>query len=85
MAEKAHIFLKIHGRNGILFSGAVSSLTAVNKTGLFDVLPNHANFISLIQEKVTYRDAITNVAHIAPIGQAIIMAVENQVDVYLGM
>lgn len=83
--QKKPFTLIIHGRNGLLFSGPVSSLTAKNDMGVFDILPEHSNFISLIAERVTYRDAVTNVAHIAPIGQAILMAVENEVNIYLGM
>lgn len=85
MAEKKSINLKIHGRNGLLFSGPVSSLSAQNTVGTFDILSEHANFISLITERVTYRDAITNVPHVAPIGRAILTVVENEVNIYLGM
>ena len=82
---KNEITLKIHSREGILFNGKVSSLSAINKTGKFDIMAMHANFISLIQEKVTYRDALTLQVHDIPIQQAILRATGNLVDIYLGL
>ena len=82
---KTEISLKIHSRAGTLFSGAVSSLSAINKTGRFDIMPMHSNFISLIQGKITYKDAITAQTHEIPIDQAILRTSGNSVDIYLGL
>ncbi len=85
MADTSSILLKVHGRRGVMFSGAVSSLSSVNKTGLFDVLPHHSNFISLIQKKIVYRDAISKQIHEIPIDQAVMRATGNEVNIYLGL
>jgi F0F1-type ATP synthase epsilon subunit len=45
-AEKIHVIVR--NRNQILFNDDVKSLTSKNDTGIFDVLPEHSNFISLI-------------------------------------
>ncbi|HSX08605.1 MAG TPA: hypothetical protein VLF93_00445 [Candidatus Saccharimonadales bacterium] len=44
--EKIH--LRIRNRTQIIFNDDVKSVTSRNDTGLFDILPEHANFISLI-------------------------------------
>lgn len=45
-AEKIHV--TVRNRTQILFSDDVKSLTSKNDTGIFDILPEHSNFISLI-------------------------------------
>lgn len=35
-----------------VFSGWAKAITSVNEKGIFDILPYHSNFISLIKEKV---------------------------------
>src|SRR5260221_13407232 len=45
-AEKIH--LTVRNRKQILFNEDVKSVTSRNDTGLFDILPEHANFISLV-------------------------------------
>ncbi len=82
---KNEISLKIHSRGGTLFSGVVLSLSAQNNTGKFDIMAQHANFISLIKGTVVYRDAITKQDHTVPIDQAILRATGNSVDIYLGL
>jgi F-type H+-transporting ATPase subunit epsilon len=41
--------VKIYAPFKIYFDGPATSVTAVNRVGPFDVLPNHHNFISLLQ------------------------------------
>lgn len=82
---KNEISLKIHSRAGVLFSGLVSSLSAINQRGKFDIMPMHSNFISLISGAITYRDAVSGQVHNVPIDQAILKATGNTVDIYLGL
>jgi ATP synthase delta/epsilon subunit-like protein len=42
------IHVTVRNRTMILFSDDVKSVTSRNDSGLFDVLPEHSNFISLI-------------------------------------
>jgi F0F1-type ATP synthase epsilon subunit len=50
-----HIHVMVRNRTQILFEGDVESLTSINDTGTFDVLPQHANFISLIKTQLILR------------------------------
>jgi F0F1-type ATP synthase epsilon subunit len=52
-AEKIHI--RVRNRTRVLFDGDAKSITSKNDTGVFDVLPEHSNFISLITSPLTIR------------------------------
>lgn len=71
-------------RGGILYKGAVKSITSVNDQGRFDVLPHHANFISLIKDILIIRELSGNVKEIK-IGDGILRVTEKAVEVYLGV
>ena len=40
----------IRDRTGIIFDGEVRALSTYNAKGLFDVLPTHSNFISVLRK-----------------------------------
>ena len=42
------IKVTVRNRTAVLFDDYVKSVTSKNDTGVFDVLPTHSNFISLI-------------------------------------
>ncbi|MGD8744669.1 MAG: hypothetical protein PVJ52_03685, partial [Candidatus Woesebacteria bacterium] len=56
MASSGKLHLTIKNRERIIFDGEVKSLTSYNEKGKFDVLPQHANFISLIRKELVYRE-----------------------------
>jgi len=45
--------ISIKSREKIYFEGEASVVSSVNETGAFDVLSEHANFITLINGKVS--------------------------------
>ena len=49
-AQKIH--LTVRNRIKVLFSDDIAALTTTNDTGIFDVLPEHANLISLINSNL---------------------------------
>lgn len=49
MADQT-IKLKIRDREKLILEEEVKAITSLNQRGVFDVLPEHANFISLIKE-----------------------------------
>ncbi len=77
------IAVTVRSRRGIVFEGAVRALTSHNETGEFDVLANHANFISVIKNKVLLRHA-GRAPEVIPITTALLVACENKVDIYVG-
>ena len=42
----------VRNRNTVLFQDKVSSVTSYNDRGVFDILPEHISFISLIKNSV---------------------------------
>ena len=42
----------VRNKEKVLYSGQAAAITSINDKGIFDVLPQHENFISLIKEKV---------------------------------
>jgi F0F1-type ATP synthase epsilon subunit len=49
------ISVQIYSIEGLIFEGEVAALTSYNEEGEFDILPHHANFISIIQDKLILR------------------------------
>lgn len=46
--EKGLLKIKVFSQFKTFFEGDAESFSAVNKTGPFDILPGHANFLSLL-------------------------------------
>jgi len=76
--------LTIRARENVLYQGVVSSFTSYNDKGRFDVLAGHANFISLINKSLRYRD-LNNGVHDLNIGTGIMRVIIDKVEVYLGV
>ena len=49
-AETKSINLKIQAPFKVYYEGQASSISAVNATGPFDILPGHKNFITLVKQ-----------------------------------
>lgn len=69
----------------VVFAGQAKSVSSVNETGPFDILPNHANFITLIKNdcKIVSGNGEKKVIPIK--GPALLRVHENKVSVYLGL
>jgi len=42
----------VRNKDRVLYSGNAYAITSINDKGIFDILPQHESFISLIKEKV---------------------------------
>jgi len=51
--SKELLSLTVRTRDKVLFEGEAKSVTSTNGIGVFSVLPQHANFISVIKEFLT--------------------------------
>ena len=49
------IHIKIQTRQEIIYEGDVLSVSSKNDTGPFDILPEHANFISIVKDQIVLR------------------------------
>ena len=81
MEPKIHVTIK--NRQNIYFDGEVSAITSFNDLGLFDILPKHENFISLIKNKIILHNKSEKKE--LKIDQGLLKVRDNKVDIYLGI
>lgn len=82
--EDKEIDLTIIAKDGVIFEGKVFAVSSYNDKGKFDILPLHANFISIIYKKiiVTKKDG-SQVTF--DIDRAILKHFKNKTEIYLGI
>ena len=76
------INITIKSRKKILYQGKALYLTSVNDNGKFDILPQHANFISLIKDFIIIRKEDEQDEKI-DIKTGVLKNINNIVSVYL--
>jgi F0F1-type ATP synthase epsilon subunit len=76
--------LSVRNRDKVIYSGKVSSITSVNKKGKFDVLPRHANFISLIHDFVIIREPSGREQKIA-VDNGVLRVEQDRIEVFFGI
>lgn len=83
MAENL-IHVKVINRDQMLFENDVKAVSSINDKGSFDVLPHHANFITLIKNVlVIHKVDGTNVE--MKIQSGLLIVHENNLQVFLGI
>lgn len=86
MEEKADLYtlvVSVWDPSRLLYRGDAESITSYNDKGLFDVLPIHENFITIIKDMVVVRAKDgQNLEY--PVLKGILKVEENAVDVFLG-
>jgi F0F1-type ATP synthase epsilon subunit len=78
------LFVRIRDINTITFEGYVKALSSINDRGLFDILPYHTNFISIIKEKIIIHKEDGSHQEI-PIDAGVLKQLNNTVQVFLGI
>jgi len=76
--------LKVVSREGVIYQGEVVSITSYNELGVFDVLAQHANFISLINKGLTIKEK-NNVRKEIKFDNALLKVYKNNAEVYVGV
>ena len=66
------------------FHGVANSISAENNLGPFDVLPKHANLISLIQNQIIVR-TLDGKEFKYQFRNGVLEVIENKVKVFLGI
>ena len=79
-----YLDLIIRDREKIIFDGKVKSVSSFNEKGRFDVLPQHANFISIINRQVMYTN-LANEEKGLGVTTGIIKVDANKANVFLGI
>lgn len=80
-------FLKViaKSRDKIIFEGQVLSLTSLDSKGIFDILPKHSNFISIIYDFFQVVKMDKTVSKFPIDGQAVLKVLKDSVSIYLGV
>ncbi|OGC69905.1 hypothetical protein A2415_00065 [candidate division WWE3 bacterium RIFOXYC1_FULL_39_7] len=85
-ADKQDLKLNINvrSRSKKYFQGEVRSVTAINETGEFDILPLHANFITLIKSFIVLDKGLPSEKKIE-FENGVVSAIGGAVDIYVGL
>ncbi|OGH18231.1 MAG: hypothetical protein A2868_01845 [Candidatus Levybacteria bacterium RIFCSPHIGHO2_01_FULL_40_15b] len=80
---KRTIQVVIKNKDGVLFEGVGKALTSINEKGIFDVLPLHENFISVVRDfiRIYKTDGKSQDVKIAT---GVLRVTQNRVNVYVG-
>lgn len=81
---KILLTVTVRTREHVLFNGQAKAVTSFNQKGVFDILPLHANFITLIQKMLIIYGLGGNKVELM-IGSGVLKVTKDQVSVYLGV
>lgn len=76
--------LVIRNKSGVVYNDTVEAVSSINDKGIFDILPEHQNFISSIKEHVVIHKKI-NENQEMKIENGIIRVYRNKVNIYIGI
>jgi len=74
----------VRNRDGIMYSGPAASVTSKNSRGDFDVLPEHENFISLVDRSIVVKTP-EGTEQEFPVTNGALKVVNDTVQVFLGI
>lgn len=78
------INIVVRDRQGIKFDGKAKAVSAFNDVGKFDVLPHHANFITILRKKMTIHKSDGNIDEFN-VDNGIMRVASDKIEVYLGV
>lgn len=67
----------------LFFKGEARSVSSINNTGPFDILPMHENFITIIKDKLLVLP-VSEAKKEFPLDIGILKVYGNKVDVFIG-
>lgn len=81
-SKQLHVFIR--NREKVLFDEDIQALSSRNEKGIFDILPLHGNFISLVEARLILT-RIDGTKTEVPVSNGILRASENRVEVFIGV
>ena len=82
--QKNSFFITIRNREGIIYKGEARALSSYNDKGPFDILPLHANFISLIHTSIHFYTENGEEKEM-PLDTGVLRVKKSIVEIYLGI
>lgn len=74
----------IRDAENVKYDGSARAVTSVNDTGMFDILPYHANLICIVKNYVKLYDKTGQIKEFK-VDSGVLRASNNKVEVYLGV
>src|ERR1700722_6643441 len=84
MSDKKTIAIKVRDTENVLFEGEIDRISSFNEVGPFDIYPMHANFISIINTKITLYNKKEKVKEMT-FEQAVMKVKKDIAHIYLGV
>jgi len=89
MSEQSQIFddkieISVKTKEKTIYKGKASTFTSRNDVGIFDILPMHANFITLINDFIVLDKGLVSEQKI-DLEKGLVFFRDNKVDVYVGI
>lgn len=78
----SEVMFYIQDPSQVIFEGKVKAVSTFNEVGIFDVLPLHENFISIIKEAIYIKEVSGGKREIK-ISQGILKVYRNSVYIFL--
>lgn len=78
------LLLKIQTKEGTSFNDKVKAVTSYNDKGIFDVLPEHENFISVVKNKIIIH-LLDGKDKEMKIDTGVLKVYSNEVHIFLGL
>ncbi len=83
--ESDVLFVIVHSPEGIMFQGVCKAVSSANLLGVFDILPNHENFITHINADIILYLADTSETQTIPVQMGVLRVQANEVVLYVIM
>lgn len=80
--QALHLEVRVLSPRKLIYNGQAASISSTNSVGNFDILPEHANFITIVENKPITVRVVDGPEHTFNFPLAIIHTINNRVDIY---
>jgi F0F1-type ATP synthase epsilon subunit len=77
-------YLLVKNRDKTLFNGTIENVSSYNKIGLFNILVDHSNFISIIEKQIIIAQSGGR-QQVITLANGLLKVRENKIFIYLGV
>jgi len=77
-------YLIVKNRHSILYEGEVENVSTYNRIGVFNILLDHSNFMSLVDKEIIIKEKMGTTKKI-DVTNGLVKVKENKIWIYLGI
>jgi F0F1-type ATP synthase epsilon subunit len=82
--DNSLLSVSIIAKDKIVFHEDVKAITSYNEAGVFDILPEHTNFITVIKDKIVIHKKDNTDKEIS-LNNGVLKVFKNKIDVFIGL